>query len=186
MQEAIEQSLQTIRSGGTLLYPTDTVWGIGCDATNAAAVQKIIDLKHRNSEKSFIILLPDSNELGRYVKDVPELAWDLIEFAEKPLTIIYPQATALLAPNCVNADGSIAIRIVKQGFCFELMKKMRKPLVSTSANISGEPSPKSFSEIAEAILSGVDYVVNLPDQGTGQPSSLMKLEVDGRFAFLRK
>lgn len=185
MQKILASALETLKSGGTLLYPTDTIWGLGCDATNETAVKKIIDIKHRDDKKSFIILVADINDIGKYVKDVPELAWDLAEFSEKPLTIIYPQAVGL-AKNVVNEDGSIAIRLVKTGFCYELIKKLRKPLVSTSANISGEPSPTSLESIPTTITGAVDFIADVPADGTGQPSSILKMEVNGEIKFLRR
>lgn len=185
MKEALQKALETLRNKGTILYPTDTVWGLGCDARFPEAVEKIIKLKKRDAGKSFIILLDDVNKLQRYVKEVPEIAWDLIEFTENPLTIIFP-AGINLAKNALNEDGSIAIRIVKQGFAHELIKKFGHPIISTSANLSGGKSPAYFNEIEEDVLTGVDYVVNLTEQGTGKPSTILKLGLGGEFTFLRK
>ncbi len=186
MNIIINESVAALKAGKTLLYPTDTVWGIGCDATNEQAVAKIIALKQRDDKKSFIILLANTNDLGRYVKDIPEMAWSLIDYAEKPLTIIYPQATALLAKNAVNEDGSIAIRIVKDGFCYELIKQFRKPIISTSANISGFPSPTDFATIDPKVSSGVDYIAKIIADGTGEPSTILRLGINGEIDFLRK
>ena len=187
LKEEINKALQVLNAGGIILYPTDTIWGIGCDATNAEAVEKVFALKGRSQEKSLIILLDTDNKLQSYVSEVPDLAYDLIEYAERPLTIIFSGAKNL-APNVVNTDGSVGIRIVSHPFCTELLKRFRKPIVSTSANISGQPSPKYFDDIDEAVISGVDLVVDFQqdDRSEKQPSTIMKLEPDGRFSFIRR
>jgi L-threonylcarbamoyladenylate synthase len=187
MRDEIYNALEVLQKGGIILYPTDTVWGIGCDATNAEAVQKIYDLKQRVASKSMIVLLDNDNKLQRYVKEVPDVAWDLIDAADRPLTIIYPGAI-YLAPNLIAEDGSIAIRITNDDFCKRLIGRLKKPLVSTSANISGNSTPSAFHQIDESILEGVDYVVNLPSQQDekGQPSTIIKLAVNGEIEIIRK
>lgn len=187
LREEVNKAFEVIKDGGLILYPTDTIWGIGCDATNTAAVEKVITLKGRSAEKSMIILLDTDNKLQSYVKEVPEIAYDLIEFSEHPLTIIYSGAKNLAA-NAIAADGSIGIRIVKHDFCEQLLQRFRKPLISTSANLSGEPSPASFDSISTKIIEGVDYVVNWEHQviSDKKPSTIMKLEPGGKFSFIRK
>ena len=187
LKEEINNALEVLKSGGIILYPTDTVWGLGCDATNAAAVAKIFALKNREDSKSLIVLLDTENKLQSYISEVPDIAYDLIEYTEKPLTIIYSGARNL-AKNLINQDGSVGIRIPKHDFCQQLIQRFRKPIVSTSANISGEPTPTNFSEMSQAIIDGVDYVVDLEQESTEkkQPSTIMKLEADGKFIFIRK
>lgn len=187
MKDEINKALEVLKQGGLILYPTDTIWGIGCDATNGEAVSRIFKLKGRDESKSLIILLDNESKLPSYVRDVPDIAYDLIECAENPLTIIYSDAKNL-APNTIAEDGSVGIRIVKHQFCQQLIQRFRKPIVSTSANLSGHPSPAVFDDIAEEIIRGVDYVVHLADdkQSFGKPSTIMKLEAHGRFVFIRK
>lgn len=187
LKEQIDKALEVLKQGGLILYPTDTVWGIGCDATNAEAVAKVYALKRRADSKSMIVLLDTDNKLQSYVSEIPDVAYDLIEYTEKPLTIIYSGAKNL-ANNLINSDGSIGIRIPKHDFCQQLIQRFRKPIVSTSANISGEPTPGNFSEISQEIIEGVDYVVDLEQMVSErkQASTIMKLEPDGKFAFIRK
>lgn len=187
LKDEVKQAFEVLKEGGLILYPTDTIWGIGCDATNALAVEKVLKLKGRSAEKSLIILLDTDNKLQSYVSDVPEIAYDLIEFAENPLTIVYSGAKNL-APNVVAEDGTVGIRIVKQEFCKQLLARFRKPIISTSANISGEPSPVGFFDISSEIRNGVDYVVNWDQNlvSNGKPSTIMKLEPGGKFSFIRK
>ena len=187
MKSEIEKALEVLKAGGIILYPTDTIWGIGCDATNPDAVEKIFKLKGRDAKKSLIILLDTENKLEGYVQDVPSIAYDLIEYAENPLTIIYSGAKNL-APNVIHEDGSIGLRIVKHQFCQALIQRFRKPIVSTSANISGQTAPSNFSEISDKICEGVDYVVNLEQDDTTpkKPSTIMKLASDGQFTFIRR
>lgn len=186
-KEDLNQALETLKSGGLILYPTDTIWGIGCDATNPEAVEKIYALKGRDKGKSMIILLGNDNQLVSYVREVPEVAYELLEASEKPLTIIYSNAKNL-APNAIAEDGSIGIRVVNHPFCEQLLQRFRKPIVSTSANISGEPSARNFSEISEDIIQGVDYVVKFGQQelSNGTASTIMKLDPSGKFEFIRK
>lgn len=183
MQKAIE----ILREGGIILYPTDTIWGLGCDATNPDAVQKIYDLKQREVSKSMIVLLEKDTKLNRYVKQIPDIAWDIVDLSEKPTTIIYPEGYNL-AHNILAEDKSIGIRIVKDGFCHELIRKFGKPLVSTSANISTEKTPLSFDDIDKRILEGVDYIVNLPPNVKlkTKSSTIMKIEIDSTFTLIRK
>jgi L-threonylcarbamoyladenylate synthase len=183
----LRNSIDVLIRGGTVLYPTDTVWGIGCDATNEEAVKKIIKLKARSDSKSMIILIDNASRLQSYVREVPEMAWDLIELSEKPLTIIYDDAKNL-AKNVIADDGSVGIRITKDEFCKKLIEKFRKPLVSTSANISGIEPPASFSDIDDTIIRGVDYIVNLrqKERITTAPSTIIKLGSGGLFKLIRK
>jgi len=187
INEEVSKALKVIQEGGIILYPTDTIWGIGCDATNSEAVKRIYALKQRDEAKSMIILLDTANKLQGYVRDVPDIAYDLIEYAENPLTLVMPGAKNI-AENLVAQDGSVGIRIVKNRFCENLIQRLRKPLVSTSANISGNPSPANFSQIDQAIVDGVDYVVDVEQNDTSvkRPSTIMRLEPDGRFEFLRR
>ena len=187
LKEEVNRALKVLQDGGIILYPTDTIWGIGCDATNINAVKKIYALKQRDEAKSLIILVDTENKLESYISQVPDVAYDLIEFSENPLTLVMPGAKNL-APNLINIDGSVAIRVSKHIFNQQLIQRFRKPIVSTSANISGKPSPKNFSDIAREIIEGVDYVVDLEqaEQSEKKPSTIMRLEPDGRFEFIRK
>lgn len=187
LKQEIDKAFEILKNGGLILYPTDTIWGIGCDATNSEAVEKVYKLKGRAEEKSLIILLDTANKLPSYVREVPDIAYDLVEFAENPLTIIYSGAKNL-APNVINADGSIAIRIVKHDFCAPLIQRFRKPIVSTSANISGEKSPGNFDDITQDILDGVDLIIDFEqdDRSEKKLSTIMKLEANGKFQFIRK
>ncbi|MGI4021456.1 MAG: L-threonylcarbamoyladenylate synthase [Janthinobacterium lividum] len=187
LREEVTKALKVVQDGGIILYPTDTIWGIGCDATNTEAVKKIYQLKQRDESKSMIILLDNDNKLLSYVREVPDIAYDLIEFAENPLTLILSGAKNI-SPALINTDGSIGIRVVKHEFCQQLIQRLRKPLVSTSANISGKPAPKHFMTIDPEIIEGVDYVVDLEqhDLQEKKQSTIMKLEPDGRFSFIRK
>lgn len=186
-KEDLNKALETLKNGGIILYPTDTIWGIGCDATNPEAVEKVFALKGRNKSKSMIVLLHNDNQLAGYVNDVPEVAYQLIEVADRPMTIIYSNAKNL-ASNVIAEDGSVGIRIVNHPFCQQLLQRFRKPIVSTSANISGQPSAAAFDEIAEEIKQGVDYIVQYGQQDTtkGKPSIIMKLDPSGKFEFIRK
>src|ERR1700741_2416471 len=165
LRDEVAKAFNVIQEGGIILYPTDTIWGIGCDATNTEAVKKIFQLKQRDEAKSMIILLDTANKLESYVKEVPAVAYDLIEYAENPLTLVMPGAKNI-SPALINEDGSIGIRVAKHDFCFQLIQRMRKPLVSTSANISGRPSPQNFGQIEQEIIDGVDYVVDLEQHNT--------------------
>jgi L-threonylcarbamoyladenylate synthase len=180
------KSVEVIKQGGIILHKTDTVWGLACDAKNEKAVERIREIKNRPDHKSFIVLISSVNQLSQYVQNVPDIAWDLVEFAEKPLTIVYKGAKNL--PQSVfAADGSIAIRLVKEGPCHALIHKMERGIISTSANLSGEPTPAIFVDIQDVIKNAVDYIE--PWAGTdiaNVPSTIMSLEVDGTFTFIRK
>lgn len=186
MEQEIQKCLEVLRNGGTILYPTDTIWGIGCDATNRKAVNKIYYLKKRLESKNLIVLLDDPLKLTRYVKTIPDIAWDLMKNVDSPLTIIYPDAQNL-AKNVIAEDNSIAIRIVKNEFCIHLIHEFGKPIVSSSANISGEPSPMVFKKISPEITGNVDYVVNLyQDQFQEvKPSRIIKIKANGEFQIIR-
>ena len=187
LKEEINKALEILKSGGVILYPTDTIWGLGCDASNPEAVDKILKIKNRPAEKSLIVLLDVDSKIQSYVTEVPEIAYDLIEYAENPLTIIFSGAKNL-AQNVTNEDGSVGIRIVKHDFCTPLIQRLRKPIVSTSANLSGEPSPKNFDDISGEIIDGVDYVVDFEQESrtSKKPSTIMKLSPGGQFEFIRK
>lgn len=186
MNEEINKVLQTLKAGGLILYPTDTVWGIGCDANNAEAVSKIYKLKQRIDSKALICLVADDRMLKKYVKKVPEVALNIIDVTDKPTTIIYDEAQNL-ASNLIAEDGTIGIRIPDDEFCYQISRRFNGAIVSTSANISGQPSPKSFKEIAPAILKGVDYVVNLHrEKICAKPSSIIKLSNNGVVKIIRE
>jgi len=185
-QIELEKTLTILKKGGIILYPTDTVWGIGCDATNADAIDKIYALKKRIESKSMICLVSDFKMLQQYVEEVPEVAYDVLKHASKPTTIIYDKGIRV-SENIIAQDDTLAIRVVRDPFCGKLIRKLKKPIVSTSANVSGQPSPKNFKEISNVILEGVDYVVNLPLQKKGvKPSSIIKIGNDSTVKIIRK
>jgi L-threonylcarbamoyladenylate synthase len=187
LRDEVAKAFKVLQEGGIILYPTDTIWGIGCDATNTEAIKKIFRLKQRDEAKSMIILLDTENKLESYVQEVNPLAYDLIEYAENPLTLVMPGAKNL-SPAVIAPDGSVAIRVSSHEFCKQIIQRLRKPLVSTSANISGKPSPQYFSQIDQEIIDGVDYVVDLEQHSKEikNPSTIMKLAPDGSFAFIRR
>ncbi len=186
MKEEIHKCIEVLKAGGIILYPTDTVWGIGCDATNEGAVKKIFKLKQRQNAKSLIVLVANDAMLNKHVKNIPELAWDIIDISDKPTTIIYSEANNL-AQNVIGKDKSIAIRMIKEGFVHQLCYNYRKPIVSTSANISNFTAPFSFSEISNQIKDNVDFIVNSKfDTGNKKPSSLIKLGMNGAIKIIRK
>ncbi|MFP4024070.1 MAG: L-threonylcarbamoyladenylate synthase [Thiohalospira sp.] len=187
MKDEIKKALEILKKGGVILYPTDTIWGIGCDATNVKAVERINQIKQRNNQKSMLILLDNAGKIPSYINKMPDIAWDLIDLADKPLTIIYPQAKNL-AQNLIASDGSIGIRITKEPFTQKLIERFKKPIVSTSANISGEKTPGNFSEINPQILDLVDYVVNWRQNDYTQtsPSGIIKLGINGEIEVIRK
>lgn len=176
-----------MNQGGVILYPTDTVWGIGCDATNEEAVRRVYEIKRRADSKAMLVLVDSSVKVDFYVRDVPDVAWDLIDLADKPLTIIYEGARNL-APNLLAADGSVGIRVTHEDFSKRLCQQFRKAIVSTSANVSGEPSPANFSEISDEIKAAVDYVVNVrqEEKGHPKPSSIIKLGQGGLIKIIRE
>ena len=207
MNDAIQKALEVLRNGGVILYPTDTVWGIGCDATDPEAVAKIYAIKNREDSKSLVLLASDMDMICRYVKEIPEMAVQLVEVNDKPMTIIYPGAVVgpspvtssavertlpkadrrCLAFNTVAEDGTVGIRIPMMDFCQQLVSKLGRPLVSTSANMSGEPTPKKFAEISEQIKSAVDHIVDpsLERGATGQSSSIIKVGLDYSIEIIR-
>ncbi len=185
-QQDIEQCLAVLKNGGLILYPTDTIWGIGCDATNPAAVEKVFALKKRPDEKAMIVLVADERDVLQYVASPDLSLFDYLQQQPKPTTVIYNGAIGL-ADNLIAKDGSVAIRICNETFCKHLIKRFRKPIVSTSANISGQPSAKLFAEITEEIKNGVDYIVKYrqEDETIAEPSSLIKWE-NGKVDVIRK
>lgn len=176
-----------MREGGVILYPTDTIWGIGCDATNEDAVRRVYEIKQRQDSKAMLVLVDSSVKVDFYVRDVPEVAWDLIDLEDKPLTIIYSGARNLAA-NLLAEDGSVGIRVTNEDFSKRLCQQFRKAIVSTSANISGQPSPKNFSEISEEVKSAVDYIVGYRQEeiSNPKPSSIIKLDKGGVIKIIRE
>ena len=199
MKEEIQKALEVLRKGGIILYPTDTVWGIGCDATDPEAVAKIYEIKRRSDSKSLVLLASDMDMVSRYIKEVPEMAIQLVEVNDKPMTIIYPGAVVgssenpkanryCLAYNTVAEDGTVGIRVPMMEFCQQLAFRLGRPIVSTSANISGEATPKKFAEISQEIKDAVDHVVDpaLERGATGQSSSIIKVGLDYSIEIIRK
>lgn len=194
-EEILAEALRTVREGGTILYPTDTVWGLGCDATNAAAVARIFEIKQRAEAKSLVLLASDLDMVAKYVKEIPSIAIDLVEVNDAPMTIIYPGAICSetgdrwhLAANAVADDGTVGIRIPLMDWCKQLVFKLGRPLVSTSANLSGEPTPKRFSDIPQALKDAVDFVVppSVDTQSTGRASQILKVGLGGEIEIIRK
>lgn len=186
-QEDLKKAIEVLQKGGLILYPTDTFWGIGCDATNTEAVRKVYELKKQEDRSSMLMLVDSDVRLNSYVEEVPEIAYDLIDLAMKPLTVIFPGAKNL-PENLTEEDGSIGIRITKEAFSRALCQKFRKPVVFTTANESGASSPGGFDEISQNILEGVDYVVNYrrDELEKPAPSGIIKLEVDGQVQVIRE
>lgn len=186
-EDDIRNAVEVLRKGGVILYPTDTVWGIGCDATNAEAVKRVYEIKRRDDSKALICLVDSDARLQRYVRNVPDVAWQLIDAVVKPTTIILDNAVNL-APNLIANDGSIGIRITKEPFSHELCYRFQKALVSTSANISGEPAAQNYGDISEEILDAVDYVCysRRQEHKPHTPSSIIKLTADGEVTVIRK
>lgn len=184
-EKDIEHCLEVLRNGGLILYPTDTIWGIGCDASNEKAIEKIFTLKQRPDEKAMIVLVADERDIMQYVASPDLSLFDFLESQAKPTTVIYDGAIGL-ADNLIATDGSIAIRICKDEFCRHLVKRFRKPIVSTSANLSGQPSPKTFAEIADNIKDGVDYIVKYrqEDETITEPSSIIRWR-NGEISIIR-
>ncbi|MEO8253991.1 MAG: L-threonylcarbamoyladenylate synthase [Flavobacterium sp.] len=186
LNEEIHNAYEIIKEGGIILYPTDTVWGIGCDATNPEAVAKVFQLKKRAETQSMIVLMNGEKMMYNVFKEIPEVAWQILDLSENPTTLVLDQPRNV-AKNLIATDNTLAIRIVKEPFCFKLLERMKKPLVSTSANISGQPTPKSFKEISPEIIKGVDYVVNLQrEKIAGKPSTIIKLTNDSQVKVIRK
>ncbi|MDR0961895.1 MAG: threonylcarbamoyl-AMP synthase [Mediterranea sp.] len=186
MIEEIKKACRVLQEGGVILYPTDTVWGIGCDATNPEAVKKVYELKQRADSKAMLVLVDSPVKVDFYVRDVPEVAWDLIEMADKPLTIIFSDARNL-APELLAEDGSVGIRVTHEAFSQGLCRQFRKAIVSTSANISGQPSPANFAAISDEVKQAVDYIVNIrqEEKTSPKPSSIIRLEAGGVFKIIR-
>lgn len=187
MKEDIKQALEVLNNGGVILYPTDTIWGIGCDATNPDAVKRVYEIKQRADSKAMLVLIDSPAKLNYYVKDVPPVAWDLIELTTKPLTVIYDGARNL-APNLLAEDGSVGIRVTEEEFSKQLCFRFRKAIVSTSANVSGESSPGNFGEISEEIKQAVDYIVKFRrgEKKLPKPSGIIKLGIGGSVKVIRE
>jgi len=185
--EDIKKAVDILRKGGTILYPTDTIWGIGCDATNPEAVRKVFEIKQREDSKALICLVDSAGRLQRYVRNVPDVAWDIIDLATRPTTVILNGATGL-APNLLAEDGSVGLRVTNEVFSHALCYRFQKALVSTSANISGQPAPQTFADIDPAIIAAVDYVCISRQRDTSrhEPSSIIKLTLDGQVTVIRK
>ena len=187
LEDDIKKAVEVMRKGGVILYPTDTVWGIGCDATNAEAVARVYEIKHREDSKAMICLVDNDNRLQRYVRNVPDVAWQLFDCAEDPTTIILDGAINL-APNLIAEDGSIAMRITREEFSKQLCYRFQKPIVSTSANISGEPTAQNYCDISLEIIDAVDYVcwTRRQEHKPHKPSSIIRLREDGQVEIIRK
>ena len=186
LAEQVQKALEVLKKGGIILYPTDTVWGIGCDATDAEAVERIYRLKQSANKKSMLVLLDDPDKVSLYIRQVPEVAWQLFEVADKPLTLILPGAAGV-AGNLIPAEGTLGIRIPDDEFCRKLIRRLNRPLVSTSANVSGKPAPATFSEIADEIKKGVDFVVDPSCEGrpTRKASSIISVGPEGEISIIR-
>ena len=202
IEKVLGEAVQALREGKVILYPTDTIWGLGCDATNPEAVRRIYEIKHRDDSKSLVLLACDLDQIARYIKEIPSMAIDLVEVSDKPMTLIYPGAITYPAPeegqapkadkfhlayNTVAEDGSVGIRIPMMDFCVNMAQKLSRPIVSTSANISGQPSPRKFKDIPEEITSAVDYIVDprIEAHSTGEASQIIKIGLDGEVAIIR-
>lgn len=187
LQDEVKKAVEVLKAGGVILYPTDTIWGIGCDATNPEAVKKVYEIKRREDSKALISLVDSEARLTRYVRNVADVTWDMIELSEKPLTVIFDGVTGL-APNVIAEDGSAAIRVTREEFSKELCFRFQKPIVSTSANISGEPTAQTFDAISDEIKNAVDYVVryNQRCKEKHKPSSIIKIAANGQFTIIRE
>jgi L-threonylcarbamoyladenylate synthase len=185
-KEDIRRAVEVMNKGGVILYPTDTIWGLGCDATNADAVRRIYEIKQRTDAKALISLVDSETKVQFYVKEVPEVAWDVMELSERPMTVVFDGGRNL-APNLLAEDGSVAIRITKEAFSKELCMRMKRAIVSTSANISGQPAPRCFSEISEEIKAAVDYICTSrqDEPPTQMASSIIKLGAGGEVTIIR-
>ncbi|MES2555133.1 MAG: L-threonylcarbamoyladenylate synthase [Bacteroidota bacterium] len=182
----LTQAINNMKEGGIILFPTDTIWGVGCDATDEAACQRIMDLKQRPEEKSFVLLADSFQMIEKYIPEFPDVCYDLADLAEKPLTIIYPNAKGL-APTVLAADGSVGIRLTKDPICLKLIRAIRKPIVATSANLSGEAHPTRFAEIKQQIKDGVDAIVmERLDEKCTTPSQIIKIGLDSSIQIIRK
>ena len=203
IEEIYAEALKVLREGGVILYPTDTVWGIGCDATDPAAVAKVYEIKRRSDSKALVLLADSLDRIGRYVREIPDIAIQLVEVNDRPMTLVYPGALAGKAPvegeepaadkhfiawNAVAEDGTVAIRIPMTEFCRNLCYKLGRPIVSTSANISGGPTPKKFADIPAEIREAADYIVepSLEKESTGLSSQILKVGLAGEIEIIRK
>ena len=187
IKQEIKKGISILENGGILIYPSDTLWALGCDATNDLAVEKLIQLKKRSTNKGLIVLIAYENDLQKYVKEVPSLAYELWEYAENPLTLVL-EGGQKLSSHLLGQDGSVAIRLIKSGFCFELLKTFKKPIISTSVNISGENSAKTFMDISQDLLDKVDYSISSDFFQNPNPvaSTIIRLKANGTFEFIRK
>jgi L-threonylcarbamoyladenylate synthase len=186
INQEVHQAFEIIQQGGIILYPTDTIWGIGCDATNPEAIAKIYKLKKREKNKSLICLVNGEKMMYQIFKDIPEVAWQILDLTDRPTTLILDNPRNVAA-SIIADDNSLGIRMVKEPFCYKLMERMKKPLIATSANVSGMFSPKSFKEIAPEIINGVDYVVNLHrEKVCDKSSAILKLTHDAKVTIIRK
>ncbi|MBO4263094.1 MAG: threonylcarbamoyl-AMP synthase [Bacteroidales bacterium] len=186
LKDILDETLRVLKDGGIILYPTDTVWGIGCDATRADSVARIFGIKRRAEAKSMVLLAADLDMVARHVRRIPDVAIDLVEVNDAPMTIVYPDAMGL-APNVIAEDGSVGIRIPRHPFCTELLRRFRRPIVSTSANLSGEPTPENFAQISPEIREAVDYVVDrsMEKGASGRSSQIIKLGLRGEVEIIR-
>lgn len=186
MKDEIVNAAKVVKEGGVILYPTDTIWGLGCDPTNDEAINKLLQIKNRTAAKSLVVLVHTEALLQRYVKEIPEVCYDLLDFSDKPLTIVYPSAqhvSALVA----GEDNSIAIRLTKDEFCVQLITRLKSGIISTSANMSGKDAPMNLKEVSEEVKKSVDYVVNLPGRlGTSKPSQIIKIKQNSEVEIIRK
>lgn len=187
MQKAIEEAVRVLRDGGLILYPTDTVWGIGCDATNAGAVERIYALKRSQNKKSMLVLCQSADMVARYVHRAPAIAYEVMQMATSPLTLILPGAGGL-AENLIPDEGTLGVRVPDHAFCQGMLARLGRPIVSTSANLSGEPTPARLPEVAREIIDGVDLVIDPRYEGkpTGKASSILLFEQDGSFRIIRE
>lgn len=187
MKEEIQRAVEVLKKGGLILYPTDTVWGVGCDATNGEAVDRIYKLKRSQDKHAMTVLVASTDDVGRYVRRIPDVAWQLLELSESPLTLILPAGCGV-ASNLIPETGTIGIRVPKHDFCHQLLRRLGRPLVSTSANISGEPAPLDYDGIPDAIIEGVDMVVDRSFEGrpTRKPSSIIMLGEGGEVKIIRE
>lgn len=187
IDRVLDETVQVLKDGGVILYPTDTIWGLGCDATNPVAVERIFGIKNRPDSKSLVLLACDMDQVARYVKEIPPMAVDLVEVNDKPMTIIYPDAMGL-APNVVAADGTAGIRIPMNDFCVEVIRRFHKPIVSTSANISGEPAPAWYEDIPVEIIEAADWIADpyLEEGATGEPSQIIQVGLHGEIKIIRE
>ncbi|MHA8063385.1 L-threonylcarbamoyladenylate synthase [Aquirufa aurantiipilula] len=186
IQSIYDDALKSLKSGGVLLYPSDTIWGLGCDARMDASIEKLFDIKQRPENKGLILLISKIEQLNEYVEQVPDIAWDIVDFAEDPLTVIYPKGKNV-SKYVLGPEGTIAIRLVKDEFCKGLVYRYQRAIVSTSANISGEPSPENFETVSPIIKDGVDYILQNPNppKGKAKASKIVKLGLNGDYTMIR-